>query len=266
MPRLFSELLLVLVNFLEILIRVDLKLAASSLVASDDAVLVELESRDSPSVVYAALNAVTESASLVVSADEEENLLCVANGADANGKCGLGNLIGVVIEETGVNDEGVLGESANAGTGIKGGEGLVEGDVTVNAATAHEEIDSAVRRDLFLVTSALCLEILSHTVKNVDILCGNVYMIEEVVVHEVPVALVVILGKTNVFVHIEGNYVLEGNLTLLIHLDELLVNSERRRAGGKAEDEGTVLFVVVDSVGDVLSSPCAHCVIIVFDN
>jgi gamma-glutamyltranspeptidase len=91
-------------------------------------------------------------------------------------------------------------------------------------------------------------------------------MIEEVIVHEVPIALVVLSGKTYVFVHIEGNYVLKGNLARLVLLDKSFVNAERRGARRKTEHEGTVFFMVIDSVGNVVCRPLTHSVVIVLDN
>ena len=70
-----KTLLFVLVDFLEILVGVNLKLAASRLVTSDNAVLVKLKRADGPSVINAALYAMTKSASLVVSADKKKYLL-----------------------------------------------------------------------------------------------------------------------------------------------------------------------------------------------
>ena len=53
-------------------------------------------------------------------------------------------------------------------------------------------------------------------------------MIEEIVMHEIPVALVVVMIKSDILIHIEGHDVLEGNLTCFVHLDELLVDSQWR--------------------------------------
>ena len=85
---------------------------------------MELECADSPSVVYAALNAVTESASLVVSADEKENLLCIANGANekANelfrkskiGFLDIASLVGKAVEGLPSKDEYTLSDVLEA--------------------------------------------------------------------------------------------------------------------------------------------------------
>ena len=106
-------------------------------------------------MIYAALNAMAERACLVVSADEEKHLLSVANGTYADRKCGLRNLGNITAEETGVYDNGVLGKSADTCSRGKRSKGLVEGDVSVNAATTEEEVDAAVGSNLILVAIPL---------------------------------------------------------------------------------------------------------------
>ena len=98
--RLFYKLFFVFVDFLKVLVGVNLELSASRLVASDDAVLVKLKCADGPSVVYTALNTVAECASLIVAADKKHYVLRIANGTNTNGKSGFVNLIGFVIKET----------------------------------------------------------------------------------------------------------------------------------------------------------------------
>ena len=73
-------------------------------------------------------------------------------------------------------------------------------------------------------------------------------------------------GQTHVLVHIERNNILEGNQTGLVHLNELAISAQRGRTGGQTQNKGALTLVVVDGVGNVLCSPGAHLVIIVFDN
>ena len=217
-------------------------------------------------MVNAALNAVFKCASLVVAADEKENLLGIANCSNTNRKSGLGNLVGIVVKETGVDDQGVLGQSADTGARSQGGEGLVEGDVAVHAAAAQEQINAAVGSDLVLITLALGFQILGHAVENVHIFGRNVDMVEEIIMHEVPVALVMLSGQANILVHVEGDHVLEGHFPGLVHLDQALIDTQRRRTGRQTQNKGTVFLVVVDGVGDVLCSPFTHSVVVVFDD
>jgi len=259
-------LLFVLVDFLEVLIGVHLQLTAGSLVASNDSIGVHLQSADSPSVINAALNTVAQSPCLVVAVDNQKNLLGIANSTNANGKCSLGHLVGVIVEETGVHDQSVLGQGANASTGGQRCEGLIECNVAVNAAAAQEQVDAAVRSDLVLIALALSFQILSHTIENVDVLSRNINVIEEVVVHKIPVALVVLSGQTNVLVHIKGYNILKGDLAGLIHFDQVAVNAQRRRTGGQAQYEGTVFLMIVDRISNMLGGPSAHFIVVVFDN
>jgi hypothetical protein len=46
-------------------------------------------------------------------------------------------------------------------------------------------------------------------------------------------------GQTDVFVHVEGNNVLEAKLARLEELDKLLVCTNRRRTSGKTENKRT---------------------------
>ena len=86
----------------------------------------------------AALNTVTECASLVVAADKKKDLLRVANCTYANRKSRLRNLINVVVEESGVDDKCILCKCANTCSGVERCEGLVESDMSVNTATTQE--------------------------------------------------------------------------------------------------------------------------------
>jgi hypothetical protein len=82
-------------------------------------------------------------------------------------------------------------------------------------------------------------------------------MIEEVAGHESVVALRMSLGKTYIFVHVEGDDVLERNLTGTVGLDESIIHADGRRTRGKAEYEFVVGGGVetVDTFDDVVSSP-----------
>ena len=94
-----SPLFLVLASFFKILVCINLKLTASRLVAGDYSVRMELKRAYGPRVVNTTLNTVTESASLVVSADKEHYLLGVANSTYANRKSGLRYFCGIISEE-----------------------------------------------------------------------------------------------------------------------------------------------------------------------
>lgn len=179
-------------------------------------------------VANALLDAVGKSTSLVLAGGDDDNLSGVHDGANTDSESGPRNLVHVVIEETRVCNDSVHDKRLHAGAGGEGRPGLVEGDVAVRADAAEEKLDATVGLDLLLVTLTLGNEVGGIPVEDVDVLCGDVDVIEEVGVHEVPVALLVCAGKTDVLVHVEGDDVLEGEDAVLHKLDEVLVSLDGR--------------------------------------
>ena len=201
-----------------------------------------------------------------MAADLDDNFLSVHNGSDAGAQRICGHLLRIIVKETGVNDSCVSCELSEAGAGCKGSAGLVESDVAVDADAAQEQVDAAVRSDLRLIVRALCFQILCKSIQDIDVLLRNIDMIKEIIMHEVPVALVVLFGKSYILVHVEGNDVLEGNLACLIHSYQLIVDADRGGAGGKAQNERSVFLVRLDLSRNVISCPFAHVVVIFLNN
>ena len=81
-----------------------------------------------------------------------------------------------------------------------------------------------------LVGCTLGLEVGGVAVEDMDVLRRYIDVIEEVATHEGVVTLGVILGQTDVFIHVEGDNVAEGYSTLLTQLDEPLIGADGRRA------------------------------------
>ena len=139
--------------------------------------------------------------------------------------------------------------------------------MAVHADAAQKEVDAAVGGDLFFIAGALSLRIVRHAVENVDVFRLHVCeMVEKVVVHEVPVALVMLLGQAQILVHIERDHVGKGQLPRPVLPDKLLINADGRRAGGQAEDKGTVLPVRLDPGGDIVRRPLAHLPVILLNH
>ena len=258
----------VLFDVLEILVGVDLELAAGGLVGDNDGVGMELQAADGPHVVDAFLDAVLEGAGLAMAIDHDHHLLSVHHGADADGEGGLGDLVHVVVEEAAVGDDGVGGEGLLAGAAGKAGAGLVEGDVAVGADAAHEEVDAAGGGDGLFIVLALGLDVGGVAVEDMDVLLLDVDVAEEVVPHEGVVTLGVLLGEVDVLVHVEGDDVPEGDLAGLVEGDQFPVHSQGGTAGGAAEFEG--LFGggvgLVDAFGHIVGGPFGHLVVVRFDD
>ena len=78
------------------------------------------------------------------------------------------------------------------------------------------------------------------------------------------------MGQAQVFVHIEGHHVGEGQLAGLVLAGQLFVHADRAGAGGQTEHEGTVLLgalvVSLDLGGDIIGRPFAHFIVIVLNH
>ena len=112
--------------------------------------------------------------------------------------------------------------------------------MTVFAHTAHKQVDSSGSLDSLLVGCTLGSEVSSIAVEDVDILLRNIHVVEEVACHKAVVAFRVVLRQTYIFVHIEGNDILEGNLTGFVQANQFLVCSDRGPSGRKTENERLV--------------------------
>jgi hypothetical protein len=79
-------------------------------------------------MVHAPLDHLGQGKSFVLSSDDEDDLARVHDGLDADGECHAGHRGEVVVEKTAVVEDGLVGESLDAGAGGEGGAGLrVEG-------------------------------------------------------------------------------------------------------------------------------------------
>ena len=70
---------------------------------------------------------------------------------------------------------------------------------------------------------------------DVDVLLGDVDVLEEVLVHEVVVALRMVLRQAHVLVEIEGGHLGEVEALVLVHPHQFLVEPQRRGAGGQPQ-------------------------------
>ena len=52
-------------------------------------------------------------------------------------------------------------------------------------------------------------------------------MVEKIIVHKIPVALIVLVRETKVFIHVECYYIGKRYLARLVHSYEFLVNTNR---------------------------------------
>ena len=255
-----------LVDVEEVLVGIDAEFAAGHFIAGDVGVVVEVQGGNRPHLVDAAFDALLQGAGLVVAADEKQDFLGVRHRADADGQRLRRDLARVVVEEAGVHDLRVFRQITDTRAGVEGGEGFVEGDMAVNAGAAEEQVDAAVGGDLRLVAGAFGFQIGRHAVENVHVLFRDVDVVEEVVMHEEPVALMMGLRQADVFVHVERHDVLEADLSGLVVFDEARIDAEGGGTGREAENERLVALVVVDGGHDMVGCPFAHLVVVLLDD
>ena len=113
--------------------------------------------------------------------------------------------------------------------------GLVEADVAVAAHTQQLQVGAAQAADKGVIPGALGLGILGQTVGHVGALGAHVDVVEQVVLHEVAVALVVSAGQALVLVQVHGGHAGKGNLPRLVTLHQALVGADGRGAGSQAQ-------------------------------
>ena len=107
--------------------------------------------------------------------------------------------------------------------------------MAVGAKAQQLQVDAAQGGDEGLVAGALPLLVGLHAVGHVGVGLVDVHMVEQVVVHEIAVALVVGHGQTDVLVQIHSADLGEVQFPGLILLHQLGVSSLRAAAGGKTQ-------------------------------
>ena len=221
---------------------------------------MHLKGRDGPLVVVGAFDAVAHRAGFLVARGEDQHLLGREHRAHADRQRGFRHERDVAAEEPGVDLDRVLRQGLEARAGVERRERLVEGDVSVFAHAAHEEVDAPGLDDARLVVGALLGQVVGVAVENVDVLRPDVDVLEEIVPHERVVAFGMLLGETHILVHVERDDVLERHFARLVAADQFLVGLQRGRAGRQPQHEGRrgVLLLVLDLGDDVIGGPLGY--------
>ena len=135
-----------------------------------------LQAADGPHVIDWLFDAMTKGTGLVVAIHHDHHLLGIHHCANTYGQSGFRNQVDIIVEETTVGDDGIGGEGLLASAALQAGAWLVEGDMAVGANAAHEQVDTTCCLYGFLVVLALCLQILSIAVEDMDVLFLDVLM------------------------------------------------------------------------------------------
>ena len=151
-------------------------------------------------MVDAALDTFLQRERLVRTGDDDDDLPGLQHGLHADGQRHLRDLFEVIVEESAVGEDGVVGQRLDAGSGGEGGAGLVERDVPVGSDAPEEEVDAAVGLDGGFVGHALGFEVGGVAIEDVDVARVDIYVGEEVLVHERVVGFRVLAGNPNVLI------------------------------------------------------------------
>ena len=197
-------------------------------VADDDSMGMLLQAADGPHVVDWLFYTMTKSTGFIVTIDHNHHLLGIHHRTYAYSQSSLWDFVDVIVKETTISNHCICCKCLLAGTALKTGSRLIEGDVAIGTYATHEEVNTTCIFDHFLVVFTLCLQILGISIEDMDIFFLNVDVAKEVVPHEAMITLWMILGEVHIFVHVERNDVLERYLACLIQSYQLLVHTQGR--------------------------------------
>src|ERR1051325_6929328 len=167
-------------------------------------------------------------------ARHQDQLARIEDGPNAHGDR-IDRHILSALEEPGVVVDSLFGQRFEPRPGAQGAPRLVERDVAVRADAQDLQVDTAAFRNALLVPLAEGRVVAGRARGNVDVVTRDVHVPEEVLVHEVVIALGVILGQAHVFVEVERRHAREVELLLFVQPYQFLIEAEWRGAGGHAE-------------------------------
>ena len=201
-------------------------------------------------MVDSILNHMVQGTGFLGTIAEDNDLASIHHGADTDGEGLLGHLALVVVEEAAVGLNGVGGKGLDTGTAGKTATRFVEGDVSIGTDTTHKEVYATSGSYHLLVVIAFGHKVGGIAIEDVHILFLDVDMVEEVGPHKAVVAFGMLDRESHIFVHIEGNDVLETDQPFLVQLNQVRVKTQRGTTGGATQHEGMVGggFEVVDSL------------------
>ena len=150
---------------------------------------------------------------------------------DAHG-AGVGGDLLQAGEEAAVGLPGAVGELHLVGAQGEGVGRLVEADVAVDPQAKQLQVDAAQVPDDLVIAGAGAVAVGIHAVGDVGVGQIQVDMVEQVVPHEIGVALVVVPVQAHILVQVDGADLGEVQLARLTAADQLLIGPHGAGAGG----------------------------------
>lgn len=111
---------------------------------------MELEAGYGPHVGDTLFDAFVKGVGLGDTRDDHQHFARVHDRPNAHRQRQLGHLRNVVIEESRVCDNRVIGQSLDARARREGGAWLIESDVAIGTDAPDEQLDATIRRNLLL--------------------------------------------------------------------------------------------------------------------
>ena len=205
------------------------------LVSDQDNVGMQLENGSGTAGGDGSINHIMNGLGLLLAVSGDHDGASAHDGVGAHG-VGLTWDILDLIEETAVGLDRALGKVDAMGAVGEVIVGLVEANVTVVANAEKLEVLVTCSRNHGIVLGAGGISIGIGAIGHVGVLDIDVHVVEQVLVHEITVALGVIAVETTILVQVIAAHLGEVNVALLVPLDKLLVGTNGSRAGGQAKN------------------------------
>lgn len=205
------------------------------LVSNQDNVGMQLENGSGAAGGNGSINHIMNGLGLLLTVSGDHDGASAHDGVGTHG-IGLTRDILDLIEKAAVGLDRALGK-VDAMSAV--GEvivGLVEANVTVVANAQKLKILVARSRNHGIVLGASGISIGIGAIGHMGVLDIDIHVIEQVLVHEITVALGVITVEAAILVQVIAAHLGEVNVALLVPLDKLLVRANGSRAGGQAKN------------------------------
>ena len=141
---------------------------------------------------------------------------------------------------------------------------LVEANVSIMSKTQQLQINTAHGCDHFIVFLTGFLTVRLCAIRQMGVCRINIYMRKQIVMHEVVIALLVLLGQALVLIQVYTSYVGEIVVAIFIACYQIFVSADRCGTGCQTQ---YAVRLVDDQCTNIVCSFSAHIVIIFgFDN
>ena len=232
------------------------------LISDQDNVGMQLENGSGAAGGNGSVNHIMNGLGLLLAVSGDHDGASAHDGVGTHG-IGLTRHILDLIEQAAVCLDRALGKVDAMSTVGEVIIGLVEANVTVVANAKKLEVRVPCSRNHGIVLGASGISIGIGAIGHVGVLDIDVHMVEQVLVHEITVALGVITVKAAILVQVIGAHLGEVNVAFLVPLDKLLVRANGSRAGGQAKN---AIRLEDDLRRDDISNLAAHILIVANSN